>query len=261
MAGTRTVLGRLAPRPIKSWHQRWREHRLLRRVARVNARYRERHPAVVSSGPFAGVRYPDELIQVPKLVGTYELELQPALERLIARQPATIVNVGAGEGYYAVGLARRLPHAQVHAFDIDDEAQRLCRSLAVMNEVADRVTVRGECSPAVLADLAGADVALVMDCEGCELALLRPDESPTLRDWTIIVELHDFLDPATSTIITERFADTHDVDLIEARSRRGLVVEQIDFLSAAEQEIALEEARPPGMRWADMRPRSAGGVV
>jgi hypothetical protein len=261
MAVARTVLGRLAPQPIKARHQRWRERRLLRRVASVNARYRQRYPAVVTSGPFAGLRYSDEVIQVPKLVGTYELELQPALERLIARQPATIINVGAGEGYYAVGLARRLPHARVHAFDINERAQELCRGLATMNEVGDRVTVRGECSPAALADLARPDVALVMDCEGCELALLRPDESPALRRWTILVELHDFLDPATSTIITERFADTHDVDLIEARSRRGLTVEQIDFLSAAEREIALEEARPPGMRWADMRPRSAGGVL
>jgi len=35
--------------------------------------------------------------------------------------PSTVVNVGAGEGYYAVGFARRLPNAQVLAFDANED--------------------------------------------------------------------------------------------------------------------------------------------
>lgn len=252
------MLGRIAPQPVKSRHQRWRERRWLRHVHRLNARYRERHPPVVSSGPFAGLRYPEELIQIPKLLGTYELELHQAVERLIAYDPATIVNVGAGEGYYAVGLAQRLPHAQVHAFDIDEESQQLCRRLAEANQVAARVAVLGECLPATLADLAGSDVALVMDCEGCELALLRPDHVPALRDWPILVELHDFIDPETSNSIVERFATTHHVELVDARSRRGLDIEALAFLAPRERSLAISEARPPGMRWAEMWPRNQG---
>src|SRR2546423_12652663 len=134
--GARTLAGRLAPQSLKSRHQRWRERRLVRRIARVNVLYRERHDPVVRAGPFAGLRYPDNLIQIPKLLGTYELELHPAVERLIASRPTTVVNVGAAEGYYAVGLARRLPDARILAFDIDERSQEHCRRLAALNGVA-----------------------------------------------------------------------------------------------------------------------------
>jgi precorrin-6B methylase 2 len=255
--GVRAVLSKVAPEWATDRHQRWRERRLLRRAGRVGRMFRERHDSVVRHGPFAGLRYPDDLIQVPKLLGTYELELHAAVERLIARDPRTIVNVGAGEGYYAVGLARRLPRARVLAFDIDAAAQRQCLGLAELNGVEDRVTVSGECVPALLADLPRSDVALIVDCEGCELGLLRPDEVPSLRDWTILVELHDFIDPDTSDIIVERFAQTHHVELIEAQSRRGLPVEELTFLAPRKRAVALGEARPPGMRWAEMRPQSS----
>lgn len=254
--GARTVLSRVTPSWGKAQHQSWRERRLRRRAARVGGRYRERYEPTVRHGPFAGMRYPDDLVQLPKLLGTYEMELHAAVERLIAGNPQSIVNVGAGEGYYAVGLALRLPEARVMAFDIDEREQRRCRALAELNGVADRVTVGAECTLATLHTMPDDGVALVMDCEGCELALLRPDEVAPLRSWPILVELHDFIDPATSAAVAERFAGSHAVEVIEVRSRQSLAVEELDFLSPGERELALDEVRPPGMRWAELRPRA-----
>jgi hypothetical protein len=83
--------GRITPQAIKARHQDWRERRLRRRVARLNVRYCERHSPVVTSGPFEGLRNPDDMIQIPKLLGTCELELHQAVEHLIARDPAMVV--------------------------------------------------------------------------------------------------------------------------------------------------------------------------
>jgi hypothetical protein len=255
--GTRASIAGLAPRWAKARHQRWRERRLVRRAGEVGRRYRKRHDPVVRHGPFAGLRYPEDLIQVPKLLGTYERELHAPLERWIATAPSTVVNVGAGEGYYAVGLARRLPNAQVLAFDANEDEQRRCRGLAELNGVADRVVVGGECSPDTLRALPADDAALLMDCEGCELALLRPDEVGALRGWPILVELHDFLDPATTRTIRDRFRVTHDLELIDASARDAAAVEELAFLPPVLRAAALDEARPPGMRWADLRPRAS----
>ncbi len=252
----RAALSRVVPGWAKARHQHQRERRLVRRAARVGRLYRERHDQVVRHGPFADLRYPDDLVQVPKLLGTYELELHPAVERLIDGEPATVVNVGAGEGYYAVGLARRLPRARVLAFDLNEDEQRRCRTLAELNDVADRVAVAGECTPDTLRALPDDDVALVMDCEGCELALLRPEQISPLRRWRILVELHDFLDPATTRTIRDRFRPTHDLELIAARARDPGGVDELAFLPPTLRAIALDEARPPGMHWADLRPRA-----
>ena len=69
------------------------------------------HPHVLS-GPFHGMRYVDHSVGsslFPKLIGTYEKELRYWLEAQFTESNlTTIVNIGAGEGYYAVGAALRL---------------------------------------------------------------------------------------------------------------------------------------------------------
>ena len=52
-----------------------------------------------------------------------------------------VVNIGCAEGYYAVGMAGRMPDTRVDAFDIDPAAQRACGELAARRGVADRVRV------------------------------------------------------------------------------------------------------------------------
>src|SRR5215208_3855790 len=62
----------------------------------------------VLSGIFAGMRYVRDAVGgqlYPKLLGTYELELVPVIQALNRKRVARIVDVGAAEGYYAVGLA------------------------------------------------------------------------------------------------------------------------------------------------------------
>ena len=71
-------------------------------------------PKQVSQGPFQGMRYLalaycSEVL--PKLVGTYECELIPGIEAICQAGCDRIVDIGAAEGYYAVGMALRNPGA------------------------------------------------------------------------------------------------------------------------------------------------------
>ncbi|MFM7443721.1 MAG: hypothetical protein ACKO2N_07380, partial [Tabrizicola sp.] len=84
----------------------------------------------VLDGPFKGMAYPvraAEGARAARLLGVYEASLEPVIETIIARPYATVVDIGCAEGYYAVGLARRMGHTQVLAQDVSDEAQALCR--------------------------------------------------------------------------------------------------------------------------------------
>ena len=207
--------------------------------------YVAQHGLTVVAGPFAGLAYVREALYVaeglvPKLAGSYERELAGVIERAIASEPPTVVNVGAADGYYAIGLARRLPEATVLAFDIDPSARRLCTRLARANRVAERVRVAGECDLAGLTDFVADRALVVMDCEGCEADLLVPERVPFLERCSVLVELHGILRPGSEDEVIGRFEQTHDVELIETEPRA---------------DPMLDERRPGPMRWAYFTPR------
>jgi hypothetical protein len=214
----------------------------------------------ILAGPFAGMRYlrTSGSGLLPKLAGCYERELQPAVEESLARGYDRVVNVGSGEGYYAVGYALRLAPAPVlvHAFDLDILCRQRLRRLARLNGVAGRLRIGARCGPLELARLCSGRTLVVCDCEGCELDLLDPDRVPRLAFADLLVELHDFVDPAISATFVRRFAETHDVTLIPCSERTDLLAGPLlaPFAPALRERIA-EEGRPAGMRWGWARSR------
>ena len=90
----------------------------------------------ILSVPFKNLNYKTDTESVgsaywPKLIGTYEKELNIIIEGVLAKNPQLIdgvVNIGAAEGYYAVGLAQRLKNVYVTAFESQLQGQKLIRS-------------------------------------------------------------------------------------------------------------------------------------
>jgi hypothetical protein len=246
----------------------------LRRV--VPARYRpigylndlagRRTGRRVRSGPFVGMRYVDASVGscfIPKLLGTYERELARKIGSICRRQPKLVIDIGAAEGYYAIGLALRIAQAQVVAFELDEAGQTALRAMAQLNGVADRLTVRGRCEPADLAaSLAGHSGAVVIcDVEGYEEALLDPAEVAGLRDAIVLVETHEFVRRGITNELRRRFAASHRIELIwqEPRSRAEFPWRTLGtmLLPASYLDWAVSEWRPERMSWLWMTPRSS----
>jgi O-antigen/teichoic acid export membrane protein len=245
----KSILALLSPRT------RRRRRRALR-VQSIAARFVERCGAAVFTGPYAGMAYPtieaggSELL--PKLLGTYEREIWPLLDHALSRQPERIVNIGCGEGYHAVGLARRLPQLQVVALDAAPEYQRLCAAMAAANGVGERVQVLGACDTTLLGELLTPRSLVLCDCEGHEVDLLDPRLVPGLRNSDILVEVHD--GGATGPIHTalhDRFRATHDAThaLYRPRDAGQLPPDVAGLLSPADLAFALDEYRSKGVAW------------
>lgn len=233
-----------------AWHPAALAKKKLHRVARGR----------VLAGPFEGMRYAERSAGSafePKLLGTYELELRPVIERLCAAGFGLIVNVGAGEGYYAVGMATRCASARVVAFESDERARALIRRMAEMNGVRERVRVEGLCEPEALARTIPADspCLLIVDVEGGELSLLNPETLPALKRCHVLVELHDFIRDDTSAEIESRFRHSHTIEKIR---QRGRGVEDLPFRDPLLDRWVVrytDEQRPVVMEWFYMRPR------
>jgi hypothetical protein len=269
MPTTRALAAALAPDVVKRAHERWSLRRRAHAVSGPTRDFVARHGRTVLHGPLAGLRYPDDAADagtdylVAKLTGAYELELHDVIAEWVRAAPAHVVDVGSAEGYYAVGLARAIPGARVHAFDVDAGARDRCAALAGLNGVSDRVSVGEACTPEVLAALPEDGVVLLCDAEGYERELLDPARVPRLAGWPILVELHDFLDPSITPGIARRFAATHELRLIDERPRRGEDIPELRDLPAGQRDALLDEYRPARMQWGYLRPaaRSAAASV
>jgi len=174
-------------------------------------------PAEVQAGPFRGMKYVDhsaEGCHLPKLLGCYEHELQPLFEAAIRSGYDHVVNVGCAEGYYAVGLALRLPQAVVHAYDINPGAREMCAKIAARNGVADRVRVGELFSSAAFGEFAGKRTLFVIDIEGNEAGLFAKASDEALAGGDFIVECHDAAPGKISAPLLERLRRTHAARLV-----------------------------------------------
>jgi precorrin-6B methylase 2 len=222
------------------------------------------YQGVIAAGPFQGLRLlPDISWGVgdngAKLVGLYEAELHPALDALRGRPPPAVINIGCAEGYYAVGLARLFPQATVYAFDTDLNAQLICRKTASLNDVGDRVTVLGTCTPEMLITLLQdhPTALLVIDCEGGETALLAGGVLTATAQAPLIVECHDFLDPGITSTLVERLGASHEVAVVSEGARDPNLLEPLRKMSSLDRWLVVLENRPATMNWIVAQPRSA----
>ncbi len=223
---------------------------------------------VIISGPFAGIRYADSDavgISIPYILGTYELELGPVIESLCQKPFDTIVNAGAGKGYYAVGFAIKNPLSRIIAFESDIRGRECIAKMARLNAVADRVAVKGTCDTALLADsVSGRGRCLViMDVEGGEGVLLDPVVIPRLKECHILVELHDFIFRGIAEVISARFQASHDIAEIWSRPRTlddfPVKTSLLTSLVLKRRFVGyMDERRPEKMRWFYLKPKGTG---
>ena len=209
--------------------------RMLRR--RVEARLREsgEYGDVVLRGPFHGMKYPSAdahwvSCRFEKIIGCYEVELYPSIRRMqeAQRHYTDIINVGAAEGFFSVGLGLIFPSAKLVAYESEPEKTQVMRDLAALNGVADQLVIEGFCDPEALAALpVGERPLLICDVDGYETELMDPEAVPWLATADIVLELHDCLKPGITELMRSRFEKTHKLDMITST---GVAYEEFPVL-------------------------------
>lgn len=237
----------------------------LRLLAKHRAMLLEQHlvkhcGTVIGHGPFAGMDYPvksAEGARLPRLLGIYESTLAPILETIIDRSPALVIDIGAAEGYYAVGMARRLPLATIWARDANAAALALCTTLAQANGVGERVQTGGPLSHGDLDICAQQRSAIICDIEGAEDDLLDPVAAPGLRHADILVECHPMARPeGLIDRICDRFATSHTITQIDRGLDGATLPPVMDDWSDMDRLLVLWEWRAGPTPWLWMQARN-----
>ena len=210
----------------------------------------------VRGGPFEGTVLPESTSWgdgdlAPKILGAYEAELHAHIAKAVARKPDVVVNVGCAEGYYAIGLARLLPAATVYAYDLSEDAQRVCAASAAENGVGDRVMVKGACTAEELVRITkdARHTLIVMDCEGAERELLSDAAVARFGRCDVIVECHDFVDPTITPTIMMALSATHRVENVTEVAKDGANYPVLRSLNSLDRALIVNEFRPTIMNW------------
>jgi precorrin-6B methylase 2 len=176
---------------------------------------------VVQNGPFKGMIYPDAKSAgsaiYPKLIGSYESELNTYIELACKRQYSDIIDIGCAEGYYAIGLALRNPKSKITAYDTNEKARKLCKEMAIANQVENRVDIKSAIFMEDILNLnSDGKILIISDCEGYEKELFNERTTNKLKNCDLIIEMHDNVDIDISTNFYNLFKITHDVIVVKS---------------------------------------------
>ena len=212
--------------------------------------------SIVQSGPFRGMDYFPRLgstIPTSKILGTYEQELWTVLEHIGRSGYTSIVDIGAAEGYYVVGLALRFPAAvRIVAFEAQSSLHPQIEDLANRNGVRNRIAIHGRCDSSSLKSVltdGGRGALVICDIEGAEEHVLDPMAVPALQQTDILVEVHEHLAPKISELLRSRFQATHHIEEIFSVARRVCDCPQSVKLADELAVQAMDESRDPQSKW------------
>ena len=222
---------------------------------------------IVRYGPMAGLQLRDDLYwangdAAPMLLGIYEQEVLDAL-RLASSTHHIVVNLGAADGYYGVGLVKSGLFREAYCFELTAAGRGAIAALAAANHLESRVHVFGAANadfPALLKEenLTLDDAVVLCDIEGAEFDTFTDTTLAALRRSIIIIEIHDFLreDGAGQLLaLKDRARAVFSVSEFRMGARDLSVFPECRKLNDSDRWLLASEGRGELMTWLRLDPK------
>lgn len=131
--------------------------------------------------------------QAAMLLGLYEKEVQDIL--FLAPSHCTrLIDLGAADGYYAVGTTLKGKFEEAICYEIDSGRRKIIKENALSNGVNDKIVIHGAAEKNFLDNFNDEDLSkyfLLIDIEGAEFDILNIDNLKKLKEAHVLVEIHD----------------------------------------------------------------------
>jgi predicted O-methyltransferase YrrM len=224
----------------------------------------EKYGLIIAYGPFKGMKLSDDIWwskndRITQMLGIYEEHILERLKVFSTQGATRFVDIGAADGYFAIGMAYSKIYSKVVAFEIESFGQNKIRENATINHCSNVVSVFGEADYSSLKNLLSADMktAILVDIEGAEYQLLDEEMLSILSSCYLICELHPLqVDDGyqLQRKLIERAAKKFNVELIKRESYSPNIFPELDDLSDEERLIAVGEGRGTNMQWLVLTP-------
>ncbi len=227
--------------------------------ALVSDYVKDHHKNTVAYGPFKGLRLSDDAHwgmsdHGTMVLGIYEQEILNELSDISPRRK-TFINLGAGDGYYPLGMLVAGLCERSYCFEISELGCAIIAKSAVANGVQDRVAVVvGEAKPDFYKSIPRdelSDSVVLVDIEGAEFDIMTDDVFAAFGKSILIIEIHEFVDDIVQKYnrLKRASAATHTARKITTASRDMSVFPELAKLTDNNRWLLCSERRPHLMSW------------
>lgn len=225
----------------------------------------------LSSGLFKGAKFRylawNSSDKASILSGSYEHEVQSWLTQNTGRLDRDVINIGAGDGLYAVGLIHSGLASRVFCFETNHHSQKLITKNGELNAfLGGQLVVRGTFSNIahhLSTDLSGFrfDGSLfIIDAEGAEFQILSREFFQIFRNATGLVEIHDPQNnkAAELKLLAEEF---YNVETIKTQARDPMEFPELAKLGDDFRWGVMSEGRSYPGRWYALTPKNPSAQI
>ncbi|MDE2014521.1 MAG: hypothetical protein KGJ75_16485 [Alphaproteobacteria bacterium] len=226
--------------------------------------------STIGYGPFKGQRLtPGNWWGVKEracmILGLYEQEILHSL-MAVPIGYSTFIDLGAGDGYYAVGALVSGRFRNAYCFEMSAEGRRVIADNARLNRVADRLTIHGAAGAdfyRAIPDVHLKDSVLFIDIEGGEFDICGPEMFEAFRNSVIFIELHSFFYADGQARYERLVRDAEKWFAVTAMTTGARDLSQfpeLDRYDDTDRWLICSEGRKQRMQWLRLDPKAAGAA-
>ncbi len=211
----------------------------------------------IAEGPFKGMSYLGQAhasTLSPKLLGTYEQELQDAVMKL-SKYYDHFLDIGCAEGYYTTGMALQANIRSVIGIDINPESLTAARQLAKLNNIESKCKFTEDLISA--AKNLNKNSLVMIDVDGAELKAIDDlfcySSIDTIQTCCFIIETDYNLDRSSNkdriieTMVNKGFK--LDANIKQSNEKRLSKIAEGLTRSFLDLAIYSMEGRPSDQSW------------
>ena len=158
----------------------------------------DKYKNVISFGLFSGMKLSKNpwwgsYDQISKILGEYEKEVLEKLSYFLSlNKNSTFVDIGAADGFYAVGVAFKNLAKHTYAFEISQQGRSELKKNAILNQCYEKITILEKANKETLKKIYKElkNAVIIIDIEGSEYDLLDIDVLDLFKNSIVIIELH-----------------------------------------------------------------------
>ena len=188
----------------------------------------------------------------PKLLGTYEIEIQDHILNFISDLRNTyFIDFGCADGYYLAVAKKVRQDLLVIGVDIDEKALKLSYNILKQNKLNDtKIILSKEFDEESIRNYSQG--IMVVDCEGFEAKLIENLSNTFIQKTNFIIEIHDFVDATIFENVSNKLSLTHTMNVdysTELENKLISIPIELNCLSNQSKFDLITESRPQKMRW------------
>lgn len=197
------------------------------------------------------------------MLGEYERNIVEYINKVDASR-TTFVDVGAADGFYAVGLLHNGRMERSICYESSEDGRRSIGVNARANGVQNAISIRGTASKLFAEELLkelGDELknsVFLFDIEGGEFDLLTNDNLEILQNSILIIELHkeagDYESKVANLYLNGK--DTHKIHTIKRNGANPFQFKELENWPDEDRQIVFSEGRRYSMTWIALHPWS-----